>query len=76
MGVTSRVTVKAERDTFLNNNRWDNGTSRWVPLGGTPRNMGTMTREEVRAETANFLRTHRYDETNSKWIANTSGGAQ
>ena len=61
---------------FLSMNRYDNATSKWIPLGGTPRNMSTMSREEVRVETENFLRTHRYDEANSKWLMRSGSGAQ
>ena len=64
----TRDEVKAARDEFLRNHRWDTNTSSWVRLREGPRDLGQMTREQVRAETLEFMRTHEWDTTEEHWV--------
>jgi hypothetical protein len=64
----SRAEIRAERDEFLRNNRWDDPTSTWVSLKGAPRDVSKMTREQVRSETTHFLRTHEWNEVTQAWV--------
>jgi hypothetical protein len=66
-GVMSRAEVKAQRDAFLSNNRWDNINSQYVPIKPAPRVMSSLSRAQVKAETIQFMRTHEWDEENSVW---------
>jgi hypothetical protein len=66
-GVMARADVRAQRDVFLSNNRWDNVNSQYVPIKAGPRVMSSLTRAEVKAETIQFMRVHEWDEENSVW---------
>jgi hypothetical protein len=67
-GMKTRAEIKAERDEFLRNNRYDSATESWIPLKAQPRDMGTMTRAQVREETRQFIRTHTWDDVKGAWV--------
>ena len=68
----SRAEVKAARDVFLRNNKWDATAGGWLPLAATPRDLSGMTREQVKAETDQFLKTHYWDEESEGWLEKTA----
>ena len=67
-GIKTRQEVRAERDQFMRNNRWDPEREEWVPLGGTPRELSSMSRADMRRDTAAFMRTHRWDEVSGTYL--------
>jgi hypothetical protein len=66
-GVKTRDQVRAERNEFLRNNRYDETTSSWVPLKGAVTPVSTKSRQQVREETRQFMRTHRWNEDKEAW---------
>jgi hypothetical protein len=66
-GVKNREQVKAERDEFLRNNRYDNESSAWVPRKPSKGAVSTLSRAQVREETRQFMRTHQWDSFNQAW---------
>lgn len=66
-GVLTREEVRAERDKFFRNNRWNAASEKWEPLKA-PRDTAKLSREEVRKETAAFMKTHRWDEASNSYV--------
>ena len=67
----SRAEIKAARDEFLRNNKYDQTTESWVPLKAEPRNLSGLTREQMRAEIRHFARTHEWNPLTDQWDART-----
>jgi hypothetical protein len=65
-GVPSREQIKAERDKFLANNKWDESKAMWVPLNQS-RKVDTS-RAEVKADAQAFAKTHKWDEGKGMYV--------
>ena len=66
-GMKTREQVRAERDEFLRNNRFDYPSGLWVPLKGSNAPESTKTRAQMREETRQFVRTHEWDSVKEVW---------
>lgn len=66
-GVATRDQIKAERDKFFRENRWNAAAEKWEPVKA-PRDTAKLSREEVRKETAAFMKTHRWDEASGSYV--------
>jgi hypothetical protein len=64
----TRAEIKAERNEFMRNNRYDSATETWISLKGQPRDISGLTREQVREETRQFVRTHTWDDVKGAWV--------
>jgi hypothetical protein len=69
----TRVQIRAEANQFLRFNKWDIGTSKFVPVTGEPRAMSKLTREEQNMEIRMFANTHMYDIFSGAWVDKATG---
>jgi hypothetical protein len=69
----TKAQIRAEANQFLRFNKWDVGTSKFVPITGEPRVMSKLTREEQNMEISMFAKTHMYDIFAGAWVDKATG---
>jgi hypothetical protein len=65
--------IRAEANQFLRFNKWDVGSSKFIPVTGEPRVMSKLTREEQNMEISMFAKTHMYDTFSGAWVDKATG---
>jgi hypothetical protein len=65
--------IRAEANQFLRFNKWDVGSSKFIPITGEPRVMSKLTREEQNMEISMFAKTHMYDIFSGAWVDKATG---
>ena len=65
--------IRAEANQFLMFNKWDVGSSKFIPVGGEPRVMSKLTREQQNMEISMFAKTHMYDIFSGAWVDKATG---
>lgn len=65
--------IRAEANQFLRFNKWDVGSSKFIPVTGEPRVMSKLTREEQNMEISMFAKTHMYDIFSGAWVDKATG---